>query len=405
MAYTMIIDKDNIIKSYSIQYTMRVTVMGQKASVESNIKFSTISVNNVSFDFPPELESYPDKSGSVNPNTPTATTKSNVLTLEQARGLISKYFDNTLDPDGDIISVTAVEEEVLSDNSVRFELRTQNKSAEWTHNANILMGMIIVDLSTGKAEIEYNAGNKETIDLLNIPEKAVKPVVTPDGLANFNGHYYKVFDDSMTWRDAKAYCESLGGHLATITSIEEQQFIENLLQNGNKYSYWLGATKNNSEGLFKWITSEAWTYENFYDVNPSWYHSDFSGAENYLILEKYYNASKWTGVTNDNAQRHDNRPSIDYTGFICEWDSNIKPNLSSGNGMPQAAINAKYRVVTEDKANLNIRKEPDISGKVLGVIPCDTIITVEEIKNNWGKVTYNSITGWASMDYMEKVND
>lgn len=45
----------------------------------------------------------------------------------------------------------------------------------------------------------------------------------------FGSHRYEVFTDSKTWYDAEAYCESLGGHLVTINSAEEQEFIEQLL--------------------------------------------------------------------------------------------------------------------------------------------------------------------------------
>ncbi|MBO7475296.1 MAG: hypothetical protein J6U00_15065, partial [Ruminococcus sp.] len=33
---------------------------------------------------------------------------------------------------------------------------------------------------------------------------------------------YKVFNEGMTWTEAEAYCEGLGGHLVTITSAQEQ---------------------------------------------------------------------------------------------------------------------------------------------------------------------------------------
>ncbi len=36
------------------------------------------------------------------------------------------------------------------------------------------------------------------------------------------GHRYQLFDYSMSWTDAESYCESIGGHLVTITSAEEQ---------------------------------------------------------------------------------------------------------------------------------------------------------------------------------------
>ncbi|MGN0486576.1 MAG: hypothetical protein ACI4GB_05015 [Acutalibacteraceae bacterium] len=46
-------------------------------------------------------------------------------------------------------------------------------------------------------------------------------VSAADDTATFNGHTYQRFDESMTWKEAKAYCESLGGYLATITSSAE----------------------------------------------------------------------------------------------------------------------------------------------------------------------------------------
>lgn len=56
-----------------------------------------------------------------------------------------------------------------------------------------------------------------------------------------NGHRYQLFDTSMNWHEAEAYCESLGGHLVTINSDEEQQFINNnILSIGTKNTYYIG---------------------------------------------------------------------------------------------------------------------------------------------------------------------
>lgn len=33
-----------------------------------------------------------------------------------------------------------------------------------------------------------------------------------------NGHSYQRFENTLTWSEAKTYCELQGGHLATITS-------------------------------------------------------------------------------------------------------------------------------------------------------------------------------------------
>ena len=50
----------------------------------------------------------------------------------------------------------------------------------------------------------------------------------------FEGHTYCLYDESLSWTEAKKYCESIGGYLAVITSEEEQEIIEELLENGKK---------------------------------------------------------------------------------------------------------------------------------------------------------------------------
>lgn len=52
-----------------------------------------------------------------------------------------------------------------------------------------------------------------------------------------NGHYYMAVSGSFTWTEADTAAKAVGGHLATITSAEENEFAYSLC-NGN---YWLGA--------------------------------------------------------------------------------------------------------------------------------------------------------------------
>ena len=49
-----------------------------------------------------------------------------------------------------------------------------------------------------------------------------------DDTSSFNGQKYQIIEGRMTWTEAEAYCEGKGGHLATITSKEEQEYILNL---------------------------------------------------------------------------------------------------------------------------------------------------------------------------------
>ncbi|MBQ7170503.1 MAG: putative Ig domain-containing protein, partial [Synergistaceae bacterium] len=74
-----------------------------------------------------------------------------------------------------------------------------------------------------------------------------------------NGHRYRIYPDGMTWSEAKAYCESLGGHLVTIASQEEQNVVASLVLSGDKNSYWLGGQKNDNDA-WSWIDGSAWDY-------------------------------------------------------------------------------------------------------------------------------------------------
>ena len=61
--------------------------------------------------------------------------------------------------------------------------------------------------------------------------------------AEFRGHRYEVFEDWVPWHDAVASCESIGAHLVTIHSAEENAFVY-----GSERFTWLGATDELVEG-------------------------------------------------------------------------------------------------------------------------------------------------------------
>lgn len=85
-----------------------------------------------------------------------------------------------------------------------------------------------------------------------------------------NGHRYQLFDTSMNWNEAEAYCESLGGHLLTINSDEEQQLINNnILSIGTKNTYYIGMYRDNNAGEWKWITNESVDFFNWDEGEPN----------------------------------------------------------------------------------------------------------------------------------------
>ena len=59
-------------------------------------------------------------------------------------------------------------------------------------------------------------------------EVGAAETAAPNGGASFRGHSYLIVTESMSWPEAKAYSESLGGHLVTISDEAEQLFVADL---------------------------------------------------------------------------------------------------------------------------------------------------------------------------------
>ena len=125
--------------------------------------------------------------------------------------------------------------------------------------------------------------------------------------ATYDGRIYKIFDDSsLCWFDAYAYCDDLGGHLATITSADEQQFIKDYMSSLNfKSKIWLGGYNDGHN--WYWVTDEEFEYTNWQSNQPN--HAD--GVD-------------WIVLMNPNTstigQWNDYSP-LTKVYFLCEWEA------------------------------------------------------------------------------------
>ncbi|MBK9126484.1 MAG: hypothetical protein IPM13_01610 [Phycisphaerales bacterium] len=95
------------------------------------------------------------------------------------------------------------------------------------------------------------------------------PVEWPTS-AGGNGHFYEVVvNPDLGWDAAQALAVASGGYLATITSEEEQQFIEDLLLDALTLTggIWIGLWEP-SEGDWQWITGEPLSFDNWAPDQP-----------------------------------------------------------------------------------------------------------------------------------------
>jgi len=124
------------------------------------------------------------------------------------------------------------------------------------------------------------------------------------------GHWYAYVTADLPsgWNTCRDAAAAAGGHLATITSIEEQTWIANNLALSGRPAAWLGATDAAAEGTWQWTGGEAWSFSNWSASEPS----DTAGTENWLAIAP-------DGTWSDEA-------SIQTMwGYIVEWDSDPSP--------------------------------------------------------------------------------
>jgi len=110
---------------------------------------------------------------------------------------------------------------------------------------------------------------------------------------DFTNHTYQLITAQLSWHEAKADAESRGGHLATITSQAEFDYIASLGILPTQYSqgYWLGATDEAEEGVWRWVTGEPFDYNRWHGGEPN-----NSGPENYAIGDGGGYVQEWNDV-------------------------------------------------------------------------------------------------------------
>jgi len=126
--------------------------------------------------------------------------------------------------------------------------------------------------------------------------------VSSDALV-YDGHTYKLFTTPKNWFDAKADCEARGGHLVTLGSQGENDFVRDLGSD-----IYIGFTDAAVEGDWQWVTGEGAPYTNWHSGEPN----NWWGLEDWATMSAadgtWYDLWGW-----------------DAGAYVCEWD--LEPSL------------------------------------------------------------------------------
>lgn len=132
----------------------------------------------------------------------------------------------------------------------------------------------------------YNAGGGGAQNVgVKLYKRTTPTLVGFTSQNNYNGHSYYRSTGSMTWTDARQACLNMGGHLVTVTSAAENNFIFNLWPSG-----WIGLTDEVSEGTWRWVTGEPFSWSNWNGGEPN-----NAGNEDYI---QFVGGGKWNDLPN-----------------------------------------------------------------------------------------------------------
>lgn len=211
-------------------------------------------------------------------------------------------------------------------------------------------------------------------------------IILPDNTIEFNGHSYKYYEESTDWYSAKEMCEKYGGYLVVVTSDEENEFLIYNLPNSNKSFYWIGATDEAQEGIWKWTDGENFSYNNWSNNSPN----NHNGKEHYAGFmskeENYDGYPTPIGSWND----FELFP-IDEGGFICEWDFVKEKEISNSNQQNNSQNFSKTDDSNNDEINIifHISNLSLIGGiSIFGGISFIGIIIKNKKKNRRNDSTY-----------------
>jgi len=122
-----------------------------------------------------------------------------------------------------------------------------------------------------------------------------------DLLITYNGHYYLKYQTTMTWTQAKVFCEQNGGYLYCPNSQLENDNVSIPIATGQAFgNFLLGLYQDTNDvnfsepsGGWKWLDGTPLTYTNWGQNEPN----NNGGGENYNVMDWNNNGAIWNDIT------------------------------------------------------------------------------------------------------------
>ena len=124
---------------------------------------------------------------------------------------------------------------------------------------------------------------------------------------NIGDHSYACYFGCESWEQARDYCYSVGGHLAVISSQEENDAVYAFIRYCGYDHGYIGYSDVDQEGVWSWVDGDSSDYTNWTPGEPN----AFTANENYAVITD-------NGFWNDG----DFGPRDDsgIVCYVCEWN-------------------------------------------------------------------------------------
>jgi len=144
-----------------------------------------------------------------------------------------------------------------------------------------------------------------------VPAAGRSTHAAPGDAVEFQGGRYKLFQEVLTWKQAKLRCEQLDGRLAVVANLEMNQFLYHLAQEHGTTDLWLGATDEQNEG--NWVALDGRpAFTNWRPGQPN----NKGDGEHYALMMVVFKGAPADGLWSDQPNE---AQELHQPHFVCEW--------------------------------------------------------------------------------------
>ena len=186
----------------------------------------------------------------------------------------------------------------------------------WQLHSGTPVDLTVEDLEITELAVGAQADGSKIAGVAAQPAREAPATRVPADAKTFQGKRFKVFRGELTWHEAKAKCEAIGGHLAIVTSDAESNFVNTSISEAGLKAAWLGATDEQAEGRWlwvdgtvMWVNGRAMGYTNWHESGQQ---PNNKGDGEHYLMSILSQGGKWGDQPDHSEQWH--------PGYVCQWD-------------------------------------------------------------------------------------